>query len=298
MSIIFRLLKKFPWATYIFISLIDCIDAFVSVIFVYPNDFAPAGVHGFTTMMQHLLGVSAGYTFLIVNIPMIFIAFFVLDRRYSIKNFLYVIFFSTLCLVFQHLILSLDLSHWEFRATSPESAMVLAIGIGVFNGLAYTSTVLMGGSTGGTDILAALINHKKPSFNTVWVLFTINTAVAVMSYFVYGRETLPVAVSILCAFVGGFVSDTLLKGVSSALKFEIITPEPDAIADSIMTDLRHGCTRFDAYGMYSGRQCSVLICVINPRQRTDLEQIISHHKDTFAYCTPITHTYGQFDRIK
>ena len=298
MSIIFKLLNRFPWSTYIFISLIACIDAFVSVIFVYPNDFAPAGVHGYTTMIQHLLGVSAGYTFLIVNIPMIFIAFFVLDRRYSIKNFLYVVFFSSLCLVFQHIIASYDLSHWEYHAQTSESAMVLAIGIGVFNGIAYTLTVLMGGSTGGTDIVAALINHKRPSFNTVWILFTINASVAVMSYFVYGRETFPVAVSIVCAFVGGFISDTLLKGASSALKFEIITAEPDAIADSKMKGLKHGCTRFDAYGMYSGRSCSVLICVINPRQRTDLEEILSLHKDTFAYCTPITRTYGQFDRIK
>ena len=150
----------------------------------------------------------------------------------------------------------------------------------------------------GTDILAALINHKRPAFNTVWVLFTINAGVAVMSYFVYGREYFPVAISVICSLMSGFISDTLLKGASSALKFEIVTSEPDEVAEQIMRELKHGCTRLDAHGMYSGQRRAVLICVVNPRQRTDFEKIIAAHKDTFAYCTPITRTYGLFDKVK
>lgn len=298
MNWIYKLQKRFPWLAYILVSLIAAIDAWVSVIFVYPNSFAPAGVHGFTTMIQHALGFSAGYTFLLVNIPMLIAAFFLLSRSYSVKNLLYVVFFSGMCLVFQGLLSAFDLSRLEYHAVSPEGYAVLAVGIGAFNGIAYTLTVLLGGSTGGTDILAALINRRKPAFNTVWVLFTINVSVAVTSFFVYGREYLPVAVSILCALIGGSVSDSLLKGAGSALKFEIITPRPEELADRIMSQLQHGCTRIDAYGMYARKEYSMLVCVINPRQRTDLEAIIAGCDGTFAYCSPVKCTYGHFDRIK
>lgn len=270
----------------------------MSVIFVYPNDFAPEGVYGLVTMAQYLLNFSAGYMFFIVNIPMVVAAFFVLDRRFAVKNFLYVIFFSAMCPVFQNIISAFDLSRLEYRSVTPEGSVVLAIGIGAFNGLAYALTVSMGGSTGGTDILAALINKFKPAFNTVWIIFTVNAGVAVASYFVYGRQTFPVLMSVICSFVGGFVSYVLIKGANSALKFEVITSEPQAIADEIMTELEHGCTRLPAYGMYSGEQSSVLICVVNTRQRADFEKIIARHEGTFAYCSQVRHTYGYFDRIK
>ena len=298
MNILFRLQNKFPPLTYVLISLIAAVDAFVSVIFVYPNDFAPEGVYGLVTMAQHILNFSAGYMFFIVNIPMVVAAFFVLNKRFAIKNFLYVIFFSVMCLVFQNIISSFDLSQIEYRAQTPESSVVLAIGIGAFNGITYALTVTMGGSTGGTDILAALINKFKPAFNTVWIIFTANAGVAAASYFVYGRDMFPVLMSVICSFVGGFVSDTLLKGANSALKFEVITTEPDKLANEIMTELEHGCTKLPAYGMYLGEKSSMLICVVNTRQRADFERIISRHTGTFAYCSQVRRTYGYFERIK
>ena len=298
MNIIYKLQGRSPLLSYFLVSLIASVDALISVIFVYPNDFAPAGIHGFTTMIQHLIGFSAGYSFLLVNIPMLILAFIILSRSYSIKNFLYVIFFSGMCLVFQRLIASFELGFWEYKAQTAEQLILVAIGIGAFNGIAYTLTVLLGGSTGGTDILAALINHKIPSFNTVWILFTINASVAVSSYFVYGRQYLPVVVSILCAFVSGSISDRVLKGASSALKFEVITSEPELLAEEIMQNIKHGCTRLDACGMYENKRLAVLICVINPRQRADFERLIASHGNTFSYCVPVKCTYGRFDTIK
>ncbi|MBQ9112700.1 MAG: YitT family protein [Clostridia bacterium] len=296
MRLITKIQNKYPWLSYVIISLMATADALFSIAFVYPNNFAPAGIHGLTTMVQHMLGISTGYTFLIVNVPMLIIAFFVLNRGYSVKNLCYVGFFSVMTLVFQKLIAHFDLSWLEYRAASPETSIILAIGVGLFTGLAYTLTVSLGGSTGGTDILAALINHYRPSFNTVWVLFTINISVSITSFFVYGREYLPVVISVLCSFVSGTVSDHLLKGASSALKFEIITTQPEMLASDIMRALGHGCTQLPAKGMYSQRDCAMLVCVINTRQRTELEKIISKYTSSFGYCTPIRSVYGYFDK--
>lgn len=298
MRTIFKLNDRFPLFSYALICFTAALDALVSVSLVYPNEFAPEGVYGAVTMAQYLLDFSAGYIFFMVNIPMVTVAFFRLDKRFAIKNLLYVIFFSATCPLLQYLIARFDIGWLEYRAASPESAVVLAICVGVFNGVAYATTVSVGGSTGGTDILAALLNKVKPSFNTVWIIFTANAGVALASYFVYGRRPFPVLMSVICSFAGGFVSDAILRGADSALKFEIITPTPDALATEIMRELKHGCTKLPAHGMYSNEQYHLLICVVNKRQRADFERIISRYDNTFAYCSRVRRTYGHFDRIK
>lgn len=292
-----KILRASPWVPYVAIVFLAAMDALVSIIFIYPNEFAPVGIQGFTTMIQYLMGISVGYIYSLINAPMLIIAFFVLNKSYSFKNLSYIISFSVMTVLFQQLILQMDL-HWlEFRANSEEEAFFAAMVYGVFFGVVYPLTIWLGGSTGGTDILADLIHRSKPSFNTVWVLFSINAGVAVMSYFVYGMHLFPVLLSILCSLVSGFISDYLFQGRRSAIKFEIVTYQPEALSKEIMETLRHGCTRVPSVGMYSGMESAMLICVINKRQRVEMERIISKYEGSFGICSPVKSTYGDFDRI-
>ena len=288
--------NRFSWLSYVIIALLAAADALVTIAFIYPNDFAPVGIIGFSTMIQHVFGISVGYLYIVVNAPLLVLAFFVLNKSYSLKNLCYIAFFSVATVVFQQAIRFFDLSWIEYRAATAEAAMIVAVGYGAFMGAVYSSAVALGGSTGGTDILAAAINHKRPAFNTVWILFGINAGVAVTSYFVYGRRTLPVILSVICSLVAGYVSDRLLKGASSALKFEIVTESPEALAGDIMHTLERGCTRLPSVGMYSGKQSAVLVCIVNKRQRFEMERIISKYVGSFGYCSPVSSTYGYFDR--
>ena len=291
-------LQTHPWSVYLIIAFLAAADALASIILIYPNDFAPVGIQGFTAMIQHLFGISVGYIYSFVNAPMLIIAFFVLSKSYSFKNLNYIITFSVMTVVFQEMILRLDL-HWiEYCAQTPEQSLFAAMMYGVFFGIAYPLTVWLGGSTGGTDILAALVHHFKPAFSMVWVLFGINASVAVMSYFVYGRELLPVILSVMSAFVSGVISDHLFKGVDSALKFEIITCSPEALSKEIMERLDHGCTQIHARGMYSGADTAMLVCVINKRQRVEMERIIAQYEGSFGFCSPVKATYGDFERFQ
>lgn len=290
--------NKRPWASYLLIIIIAAVDAFVSIVFIYPNDFAPVGIQGFTVMIQHLFGISVGYLYVLANAPMLILAFVVLNRRYSMKNLSYILGFSVMTVVFQDLMLHFDLGFIEFRAQTADQAIVAAAAYGIFFGIAYPFAVWLGGSTGGTDILAALINHFKPRFNTVWVMFAINAGVAAMSYFVYGRVALPVILSVFCSFVSGVISDYLLKGAGAALKFEIITDQPQMLAKEIMDTLDRGCTQIAAKGMYSGNENSVLVCIVGKKQRVDMERIISKYEGSFGFCSPVKSTYGYFLRTK
>ena len=298
MSKISRLISKHPWLAYPLICLVAVADALVSIILLYPNDFAPVGIQGFVTMIQHMLGISVGYLFLFVNAPLLILAFFLLTRSYSFKNLSYILSFSGATVVAQWLISRFDLSFLEFEAKTDEQALLAAALYGVFFGIGYPLAVWLGGSTGGTDIMAALVNKLRPSFNTVWVLFALNASVAAMSYFVYGRRVLPVVLSVSCSLISGFISDYLLKGAASALKFEIVTSAPEEMSAEIMEKLDHGCTKLPATGMYSGSACAMLVCVINKKQRIEMEKIIASYEGSFGFCSPVKSTYGYFEKVK
>lgn len=203
--------RQAPWLSYFLISLLATVDSAISIVLIYPNDFAPVGIQGFTVMVQHLLGISVGYLYIFVNAPMLLLAFFLLRKSYSYKSLTYILCFSVMTVIFQKIISHFDLHFLEYRAGSVVEALLVAVGYGAFFGALYALVVWLGGSTGGTDILAALINRVKPNFNTVWVLFLINAGVAVMSYFVYGRRALPVILSILSSLASCVLSDCLLR---------------------------------------------------------------------------------------
>ena len=149
-------LKKHAWVSYLLLATLAALDALVSIVFLYPNDFAPVGLQGFTTMIQYLFGISVGYIYSLVNAPMLIIAFFVLSRGYSFKNLSYILSFSAMTVVFQKLIEGLDLNWVEYVAVEPEQKIFAAVVYGVLFGVTYPLAVWLGGSTGGTDIAALM----------------------------------------------------------------------------------------------------------------------------------------------
>ncbi len=289
-------LRPREWLKYSAVFLLAWLDAAVAVLLVYPNPFAPSSILGVATMLQYLLGVQTGYQFLLINAPLLTLAFFKLNRFYAIKSAVYVISFSTASVLIQNIIAGLSLDRLVYVADSPDALFLVAIAYGIFEGAVYAVIVMLGGSTGGTDIIAASVNRYLPRFNTVWILFTIKVGISGMSYFVYGRRILPVTVSVVCGFAGSMISDTLLKGRETALKFEVITEHAEALSGELMQGLGHGCTCIPACGMYESRQNVLLICVVNKRQRYDFEAIIAKYPNTFAYCCSVKCTYGCFDK--
>lgn len=286
--------KKISLWQYFVIAGLAMLAALNYEIFIHPNHFAPAGVNGIATMVQYVFDFSIGYMSLLINIPMLAVAIFVLSREYSTRTLTYVLVFSIGLLVLQRM----DLSGIIFKAEDNGSAMMAAIAAGVFNGTIYSLSVRFGGSTGGTDIVASFIHHKKPEYDTVWILFTLNAVVAVSSFFVYGFTYEPVILCIMYCFMSSRVSENMFKGSRSAVRFEVVTAYPEQLAEELMTALRHGCTVIEGKGMYSKQKQYVLICIVNRRQTVDFQNILNKYDKTFAYVSSVNETFGNFKKIK
>ncbi len=281
---------------YLAIALFAVAYALIYEIFVFPNSFAPAGINGIVTMIQYLFRFKVGYLSLIINLPMLAAAWFVLDRSYALRTLTFTLIFSATLLVSERL--GIAESGIIFEATDTGGRLLAAIAAGLFNGFLYSMSVRMGGSTGGTDVVGEFIHHARPEYNTVWVIFTINAIVAVASFFVYDLKYEPVILCAVYIFVNSRTSDAIFKGNRAAAKFEVITTQPEQLSHELITTLRHGCTVIRAEGMYTHSNRAMLVCVINRRQVVDFERIIRKYDNTFAYISTVNGIVGNFKKIK
>jgi len=264
--------------------------AFSYHIFIFPNEFAPAGLPGFATMLQYLFDFKVGYMTLIINIPLVIAVYLLIGHEYAIRSAIFAAFFSGTLLVLDYVDLSMFLYDTE------NSAILAPIAGGVISGFCYGIVMKRNSSTGGTDLVAALVQHKLPEYNLLWVIFAINAAVAAASYFVYGYKLEPVILCVIYCFLSSKVSDVMLKGFKETVKFEIVTDQPEELAKALMDTLHHGVTEIPAIGGFTHSNKTLLICVVNKRQIVRFQKIISKFPGSFAYLSSVKETMGNFIR--
>ncbi len=287
--------------TYTTIILLAIATTFCYLLFIVNNKFAPAGIAGILTMIQYKTGFSLGYMTLLVNIPLCIAAYFLVNRDFAIKSFVFCMADGISYIFFERL----DLSRIAYNANGTDTILPVLIA-GTISGFIYGILFKANGSSGGVDIIAKIIDEKHPFFEFVWIIFFLNTIVAASSYFVYydinglGQKIYnfkPVALCILYSFMSSRVSNIMLKDGKSAIKFEIITRDAEKLAREITEKLHHGVTLVDAVGVYSNKKQKMLICIVTKRQLHDFRKIISSYEGTFAYDTPVNDVIGNFDRI-
>ena len=277
--------------TYLVIMGIALVCALSYELFIFPNDFAPAGLSGICTMVQYVFGISVGYLSLIINIPLAIWVFLSVSKPLAVRSMVYVVTFSVALLVLDHV----DLSAFAY---SGQSSKILGPLVGgIINGACYSQLLKASAYTGGTDFIAALIHKNHPEKSIFGLIFAMNAIVAVASYFVYDYKMEPVILCILYSFASSTLSERVTKSGRTAVRCEIITDRPREISDAIIGKLRHSATLIPAKGMYSGKETNVLICVVNKTQVAALSSIIRSFPNTFAVFSQANEVMGNFRKI-
>ena len=171
------------------------------------------------------------------------------------------------------------------------------VAAGVVSGAIYGLVIRQNGSTGGTDIVAAWVRKLRPDISLVWVIFGLNASVACLSFFVYGYQFEPVILCILYCYLSSRISDRMLKGGKTALKFEVITQQAEERSARLMETLHHGVTVLPAQGMYSDTPRALLICVVNKAQIATVSKIVKKYPNTFAVMDFVGEVMGNFKNV-
>lgn len=279
--------------TYLAIVLMAMACALNYQLFVFPNNFAPAGLNGICTMIQYLSGISMGYLSLLVNIPLAAAVYFLVSRSLAVRSMVYVLCFS----LFLVLLDKADLSAFVYSTDTGTSTILGPLVGGIINGACTSVIISASAYSGGTDFVACIINKYRPDFNFFWIVFTINALVAACSYFVYGYQIEPVLLCVLYSFTTSTVLDKLAKSGRSAVRFEIVTDQPEGIIHAILHELHHGATLLPGKGVYRGRETSVLICVVNKSQAALMTGILQRFPNTFTTVSQVGSVMGNFKRL-
>ncbi len=282
------------------ICIIAIIFALMYQLFIIPNRFAPAGLNGIATMIQHKLGFSVGYFSLIINIPLCIYAYFCVNKSFALRSLAFCLAYSISYLLFQRI----DMSAIEYDAQGIDTIFPCLIA-GLFGGFTYGSCVRLNASTGGTDIVSKGISQKKPMLDFFWLTFVINAVVAFVSLFVYGTDGgkfeldyKPACLCILYCFMSSFLGGRILQGYKTAYKFIVITRNAEELEEDILRYLHHSATRLYGKGVYSEDDKVVLLCVVNKHQIADFKNILKKYPGTFTLIETVNETLGNFKKIK
>lgn len=275
--------------------------------FIAPCKFAPGGLPGIVAMIQYKTGVISNtnadkidystFLMLAVNIPLLIFAARVLGKSFSIKTFIT----SFVMTIIMFGLTNIDKGYNFTILKEPEVKdvgvrLVSAILGGAMGGVSLACAFKVNASTGGADVVGAMLQKKYPHFGVGAMIFAVNGVIMTISIFVYKDNLMPVFLSLIYMFATSAVCDAIMQGSKSALKFEVITEHADEIAKEVIEEVGHGVTVTPAKGMFEGRKKSLLICVIKPRQISKFQAIINKYPDTFAYVGSVNEIIGKFNR--
>lgn len=292
---IWKKIWHFFYVSVLSVIISGIVRALAIYIFVTPNDFAPGGVNGIAVLLQEGTGWNSGIFLIMLNVPLFFVAFFLIGKYGAVISTLSMLLTSGLLIVFDYI------PGMEYICYQPEDNHILAaIAGGVLLGVALAVTLKSCGTSGGTTVLASLVNKKFRNLSVSGMTAVFDAIVVFASFFVYHQgmgftEKLePVLLALISLFVTSKVCDVILQGFKAAYRFEIITNHPEEISAEIMQKLHHGVTEVNATGMYSHEGRAMLVCIIRKRQIGEVQRILRKFPDTFASFSPASEVYGKF----
>ena len=288
---------KLNWKRELKDVLMTFVAALLSVValhtFVVPADFSPSGIDGACTILYEITGVNMGWFKILINIPLMVLAWIFLNKKYV----LYVMFFTVLDSV--GVIILESISFFVFipmGLTVAEAVgyrLLAAIFSGVMLGVCVGIMLKLGYSSGGVDIIACLVHKWKSHFNVERVISVCAYTIVGISYFVYWDLT-SILLSVVQIFVSEWTIAGLLRRERFAIEVKVVTKEPEKIRDEILYKHRHSATIVESKGMYSNEKNYMVVSVMNSRDIPEFMNSMKKHPDTFVYFSDGVRVQGDF----
>lgn len=291
---------------YLMITLGLTLYAFTWKFFMEPNQFVTGGITGVGGIVKYATGIPMQYTYFGINIILIIIAIQQLGWKFCVKT-IYAIAIMTLTLeMFDYCFNVLD---WPTAVDvlGKEKQLEACIVGSIFIGMGIAFCFLSNGSTGGVDIIAAIVNkYKDISFGRA--MLCVDACIIISSYFfVPEKEGSPEYDNLQKIFYG-FINlvivnislDYMINSNRQSVQFFIFTNKYDKVSYYITRYLKRGVTLLDSVGYYSGKEGKVVTTIVKASQSNQLLSAIKQiDPNALISQSKVMAVYGLgFDKIK
>ena len=277
-------------------------------IFLVPNNLVGGGVTGISSIIQYATGgmIKIGYSYFAINAVLLVAALFLLGRSFGTKTVYAIILASIGLNVFQTVIPQ-DIV--QTLAIENGKLMCVIIG-GIMAGVGIGMTISQGGSTGGTDIIALIVN-KYRDVSPGRMILSMDVVIILSSLLVpsytpdgglvpFTEKIITVVYGLILIAVCSSVLDMYLSGSRQSVQLFILSHKYEEIADAITRDLHRGVTALNGKGWYTQADTQVLMVLT---RKTDLKILLKLVKaidpDAFLSVSSVTGVYGKgFETIK
>ena len=258
--------------------------------FLIPNGLSSGGLTGFCTIIQYGTGLPVGISYPVLNFLLLLLGFLVLGKGFGFKT-IYVIILTSVLFdalpMFPQLVVLMD----EKLLVALVGAVMESVGIGL--------VLLRGGSTGGTDIIAMIINKFWPvSPGRVYLITDIFIILSIL--LVPGKGIVDVIYAYVVMLGFSFGVDLVLMGNKSTVQILVFSSKYQQIADHMITNVDRGVTALQSMGWYSKQESKVLLIVARKYQmNTILNEIRNIDTRAFISVSSAMSVFGEgFEEVK
>ncbi len=268
-------------------SLIFCM-AWTS--FLIPNGLASGGLTGLCTIIQYGTGIPVGWTYPIINVALLILGFLTLGKAFGVKT-IFVIALTSLFFEVLPDFPQLEVLMEEKFLVALVGAALESVGLGL--------VLLRGGSSGGTDIIAMMINKYWPVSPGRVYLFTDIFIIASL-LFVPGKGLVDMIYAYVVMLGFSFGVDFVLLGNKSSVQILVFSSKYEEIANHIINNVNRGVTALQSVGWYSQKESKVLLIVSRKYQMNEVvNEIKKIDKRAFVSVSTAMSVYGEgFEEIK
>ena len=266
--------------------------------FLLPNNMIDGGLTGASALLSMVTGVSVDIWYFGINVLLLILAWIVLGRGFGIKT-IYAILLSTA--LFR--LLGSESMSWlwsiEGNALHVREPILVPIIGGLLEAVGLAMIIMRGGSTGGTDIMALIVNKFWPVSVGRFYLYA-DFIVITLLILVPGHCFTDVIYGYITMGICSYVLDLILLGKDSTVQVIVFSDKIDSIGDYITNNMERGVTALKAMGWYTQKDRLVLMVMLRRTELPDLVRSIKELDDkAFVTVVPANNVFGEgFDEIK
>lgn len=274
--------------TYFIITIGLFLHALGWTAFLLPSKIVSGGIGGVSAIIFYSSGLPIGYSYFGINIVLIAIAIKILGKNFGIKT------------IYSVIVISLFMNLQQRIITHPiitEAFMATVLG-GILCGAGVGIAFSQGGSTGGTDIIAMIINKYRSTTPGKVILYCDILIIA--SSLLLFKSIEKLVYGYVAIAVVAYTIDLILNGIKQSVQIMIISKDYEKIADSINQKVNRGVTVLNGLGWYSKQNTSIIMTIVRRHEVYKINQIVKEiDPSAFISQAAVMGAYGQgFEEIR